>query len=139
MVGKDYATLVRRFLDEAYNQSNLDVGDELLTPDCVFHTPGIDIEGIEGWKKFASTFLMAFPGDLKCMVEETVTEGDSVAARWTCNGTHRGMLRGIPPTDRQVTWIGMGFYLLSDGKIKEVWGLNDQLSILQQVGAISTR
>ncbi len=37
---------------------------------------------------------------------------------------------------RQVTWMGMAVYHLTGGKIDRVWGLNDALGIIQQVGAI---
>jgi predicted ester cyclase len=48
-------------------------------------------------------------------------------------------LRGVPPSGNQVTWVGMAFYSLLDGKITEVWGLNDALGIMQQVGAIPSK
>jgi len=36
MSAQENETLVRRFLEDAYNEGNLAVGDELLTADCVF-------------------------------------------------------------------------------------------------------
>jgi steroid delta-isomerase-like uncharacterized protein len=130
--------IVRRFLEKAYNQGNLAVGDELLAEDCVFYTPA-PIQGIAGWKQFATAFLTAFPDDLQVTIDELFVAGDKVAARWTAQGTHKGPLRGIPPSGNQVTWVGMAFYSLSDGKIAEVWGLNDALGIMQQIGAIPSK
>src|SRR4030042_4094543 len=99
-------TLVRRFLDEAYNKRNLAIGDELLTADCVFHAYPTVIQGIAGWKVYASTFLTAFPDDLQLTVEDSFTSADKVAARWTARGTHKGSLRGIAPTGKEVKWSG---------------------------------
>jgi steroid delta-isomerase-like uncharacterized protein len=130
--------IVRRFLEEAYNQGNLAVGDELLEENCVFHTPA-PIQGIAGWKQFATAFLTAFPDDLRVTIDDMFVAGDKVAARWTAQGTHKGPLRGIPPSGNQVTWVGIAFYSLSDGKITEVWGLNDALGIMQQIGAIPSK
>ena len=130
--------IVRRFLEEAYNQGNLAVGDELLAEDCVFYTPA-PIQGIAGWKQFATAFLTAFPEDLRVTIDELFVAGDKVAVRWTAQGTHKGPLRGIPPTGNQVTWVGIAFYGLSNGKITEVWGLNDALGIMQQIGAIPSK
>ncbi|MBI5968013.1 MAG: ester cyclase [Deltaproteobacteria bacterium] len=138
MSAKENEALVRRFLEEAYNKGNLAIGDELLTANCVFRTPGA-IEGIAGWKQFATAFLTAFPEDLHITIDDTVAEGDKVAARWTARGTHKGPLRGIAPTGKPVTWIGIAIYQLSGGKIKEVWGLNDALGIMQQIGAIPSK
>lgn len=129
---------VRRFLEEAYNRGNLAVGDELLAENCVFYTPA-PIQGIAGWKQFATAFLTAFPDDLRVTIDDLFVAGDKVAARWTAQGTHKGPLRGIPPTGNQVTWVGIAFYSLSHGKITEVWGLNDALGIMQQIGAIPSK
>jgi steroid delta-isomerase-like uncharacterized protein len=130
--------LVRRFLEQAYNQGNLAVGDELLAADCVFYTPA-PILGIAGWKQLATAYLAAFPDDLHVAIDEMFTAGDKVAARWNARGTHKGPLRGFPPSGNLVTWVGMAFYSLSDGKITEVWGLNDALGIMQQIGALPSK
>jgi predicted ester cyclase len=44
----------------------------------------------------------AFP-DLKHTVDEMIAEGNTVAARWTVRGTHRGDFQGIAPTDKVVS------------------------------------
>ena len=129
---------MQRFLDEAYNKRNLAVGDEMLTANCVFYTPTA-IQGIAGWKMFATAFLTAFPNDLQITVEDIFATGDKVAARWTARGTHQGPLRGIAPTGKEVRWLGMALYYFSSGKIKQVWGLNDALGIMQQIGAIPSK
>jgi steroid delta-isomerase-like uncharacterized protein len=134
---QDNQALVRRFLDEAYNKRNLAVGDELLTADCVFNGFPTAIQGIAGWKKYAAAFLTAFPDDLQVIVEDSIATMDKVAARWTAKGTHKGPWRGIKPTGRKVRWFGVALFTFSGGRIKEVWGLNDVLSIMQQIGAIS--
>jgi len=127
--------IVRKFLDEAYNKRNLAVGDELLTANSVLHWPGGDTTGPEGWKRFATGFLTAFP-DLHVSIEDIVAKEDKVVARWTSRGTHEGELQGIAPTGKRVTVMGMGIYRLVGGKIQEIWGLNDKFGMLQQLGVI---
>ena len=138
MTTDENAALVRRFLEEAYNQGSLAVGDELLAEECVFYTPA-PIPGISGWMQFAAAFLTAFPDDLQVRIDDIFSAGDKVVARWTAQGTHNGPLRGIPASGRQVTWLGMAIYCLSNGKITEVWGLNDALGIMQQIGALPSK
>jgi steroid delta-isomerase-like uncharacterized protein len=133
---QDNEAIVRRLLDEAYNKRNLAIGDELLADDCVFHALPKAIQGIEAWKIYAAAFLTAFPDDLQVTVEDSFATANKVAARWTARGTHRGPLRGIAPTGKEVRWIGVALYYFSGGKIKEVWGLNDALGMIQQIGAI---
>lgn len=132
MRNREIENVVRRFLVDAYNKGDLTVGDELLTTDCTFHIPNT-IEGIPGWKRFASAFLTAFPDDLEVTIMDIFAAGDKVTARWIAKGTHKGPLRGIQATNKQVTWMGIGIYLLAGGKIREVWGLNDALGIVEQI------
>ncbi|MFQ6050639.1 MAG: ester cyclase [Candidatus Hydrothermarchaeota archaeon] len=47
------------------------------------------------------------------------------------------MVRRFAPTGKQVTWTGMAIYHLAGGKIEYIWGLNDALGIMQQIGFIS--
>ena len=136
MFVQDNEAIVRRFLDQAYNKRNLAVGDELLADDCVFHALPKAIRGIEGWKIYATAFLTAFPDDLLVIIEDSFATVDKVAACWTAQGTHKGILRGIAPTGKEVRWLGVALYYFSGSKIKEVWGLNDALGMMQQIGGI---
>ena len=85
---------------------------------------------------YAASFLTAFPDDLQVTVEDSFAAADKVAARWIAQGTHDGPLRGFAPTGKEVRWLGVALYYFSGGKIKEVWGLNDAFSMMQQIGAI---
>ena len=133
---QDNEIIVRRLLDEAYNKRNLAVGDKLLASDCIFHAFPSAILGIAGWKVYATAFLTAFPDDLQVIVEDSISVTNKVAARWTARGTHKGFLRGIAPTGKDVKWSGLAFYYFSGAKIKEVWGLNDTLGMMQQISVI---
>jgi predicted ester cyclase len=128
--------IVRRLLHEAYNKRNLAVGDELLADDCVFHALPQAILGIAGWKNYATVWLTAFPDNLQVTVEDSFATTNKVAARWIAQGTQSGPLRGIAPTGKGVRWFGVGIFYFSGDKIREVWGLNDALSVMQQIGAI---
>jgi predicted ester cyclase len=130
MSARKNKVLVCRFLNEAYNKGNLTIGHDLLADNCVFHQPGPEIEGVQGWKGFATGFLNAFPDDLEITIEDTVAKGKKVAVRWTARGTQAGPLRGIDPTNRQMRWTGMAIYYLSNGRIKQAWGGNHPLCIM---------
>jgi predicted ester cyclase len=95
MSASENEALVRRFLEEAYNQGNLSVGDQLLADDCIFYTPA-PIPGIAGWKQYAAANLTAFPGDLQVTIDDLFAAGDKGTARWTAQGTHNGPLLGHP-------------------------------------------
>lgn len=67
-----------------------------------------------------------------------LAEGDKVAVRYTGSGTHQGDFAGIPASGKRVTIKGIDMFRMADGKITEEWLNFDQLSMLQQMGAIPT-
>lgn len=137
MSTEENKAIVRQFLGEAYGKKKLAVGDKWLAANPVLHTPGLDMEGREAWKRYATMFLTAFP-DLDIAVDETIAEGDKVVACWTARGTHKGDLQGIAPTGKQVRWTGIAIYRFAGGKIEEIWGWNDKFGMMQQLGVIPT-
>src|SRR5579859_965872 len=98
--------LLRRYIEEAFNQGNLAVIDAASTPQSVTHVPGApDVTGIAGAKQFVTQYRAAFP-DLHLTIDDEVADGDTVVQRWTSRGTHRGAFQGLAPTGKQVTVAG---------------------------------
>lgn len=125
-----------RIFDEAFNQGNLAVVDQVVSPNHFAHiTFGGGPHGPGGLRWLIATFRTAFP-DLKCTVEDEIREGDTVAARWMMRGTHQGLFLGNPPTGRPVEVQGIIFARISNGRIAEDWTLIDQMGILQQLGLV---
>ena len=127
--------LARRLFEETWNSKNLDVMDELVAPNFVFHNSVQTLYGPEGFKQFATTYHRAFPA-AHFTIEDTIAEGDTVVLRWTARGKHEGELLGIPPTGKEVTVSGISISLISNGKNVEGWGEFDALGMLQQIGVI---
>jgi steroid delta-isomerase-like uncharacterized protein len=127
---------VRRILDEAFNQGNLAVIDEVFTSNHFTHTasPGLPNSN-EGLKQLVTLFRTAFP-DLKCTVEDEINANGKVAAHWTMSGTHKGPLMGTPPTGKSFSIQGLLFARIENGKIAEDWTLTDQMGMLQQLGMV---
>ncbi|GAC1360591.1 MAG: ester cyclase [Ktedonobacteraceae bacterium] len=135
MSAEENKALTRRFYEEVFNKKNLAACDEFIDPNGIDHGLPPGLTGIEGTKQFISMYLAAFP-DLQMTIEDLVAEGDRVALRWTCRGTHRGELMGIPPTGRQVTVTGIEINRFAGGKSIEHWLNNDTFGMLQQLGVI---
>ena len=137
MAAEDNKAVVRRVIEEMFNQGNLDTADELIAPDYVDHDPAMpeEVRGPEGFKEFAAAYRAAFP-DLHMEIEAQIAEGDLVATRWTATGTHEGDLMGIAPTGRRVRQPGMDINRFSDGKVAETWEGYNPMVMMQQIGAI---
>jgi predicted ester cyclase len=100
-VSEENKAVALRYLEEAINQRNLDVLDDIFSPKFVDHTavPG-QAPGIEGLKQFFAMMRAGFP-DFSASVEDLFAEGDSVAIRFTFRGTHQGEFMDIsPPANR---------------------------------------
>ena len=129
--------VVRRLFEELWNKSNLSVAEELFAPNYVHHDPSTPDFGLgpESEKKRATLYLTAFP-DLRLMIEDLIAEGETVMARWSCQGTHKGDLSGIAPTGKKFTLTGMTIARLADGKMAEGWINWDALGMFQQLGVV---
>lgn len=114
---------VRRLIDDVLNGGRLDAIDELFTPTAA-----------RAARKWIEPFRSSFP-DLHMEIVELVAEDDAVVGRFRCSATHLGEWRGQPATGRRFENVDeVYFYRLEDGRIARMWGLEDTLSRLRQLG-----
>ena len=129
--------VVRRLFEEVWNKGNLPLADELFTPNYAHHdasTPDVG-RGPESEKKRATLYRTAFP-DMQLNIEDIIAEGETVMARWSCRGTHKGDLSGIAPTGKQVNFSGVSIARFANGKMAEGWVNWDALGLMQQLGVV---
>jgi len=86
-------------------------------------------------KRLFTEFYSAFP-DWREEIVELVAEGDTVAGRFRCSGTHRGKFLGEDPTGRRMEVEEVFFLRAEDGKFVDFWALEDSLSRMRQLGLI---
>ncbi len=130
-------TLVRRLFDEVWNKGHQQVADELFAQNYNHHdssTPDLG-RGPDSEKKRVTLYRNAFP-DIRFTVEDLIAEGESVTARWSCHGTHKGELNGIAPTGRQFTISGISVARFTNGKMIEGYVNWDALGMMQQLGVV---
>jgi steroid delta-isomerase-like uncharacterized protein len=127
-------TIVRRYLETAWNKKDSTIVDELVAPDFVQHAANVP-PGREGVKKF---FQMVYSGipDARFTLDNIMAEGEQVATRFRVSGTQSGPFLGIPPTGKSLTITGMALLILREGKITENWNELDMLGALRQLGVI---
>ncbi len=106
--------LIRRYIDEAWNNNNLAVLDEITTDPEYYRTT-------------ITKLRIAYP-DLHITIDEIITEGNIVVYRWTAHGTHE---LGV-----HLHWIGMTFNRIQDRKIVEDYVVADRLTLLEQLGIV---
>jgi steroid delta-isomerase-like uncharacterized protein len=135
MTSSNKELVVRLWYEELWNKWNLNAADELFSADYQLHIPGVPVPlDRNGAKQVVTMFSGSFP-DLTHTVDEVIAEGDTVAARWTVNGTHRGEFQGIPASGKSVQLSGITVHHFAGGKVRETWLAFDTATLLQQIGA----
>jgi len=136
----EYENLAYRWFEEVWNKQREDAIDEMFHEDGLAHglsgEDGGPLRGPEGFKALHRAFLETFP-DLKVTVEETVCEGENIAARCTVTGTHLGEGLGVSPTETGIEFTGLAIIKVRDGKIIEAWNNFDFMSMYQQLGVLN--
>jgi len=130
--------VIRRLVEEVWNKGDLSAVEQLLTPNYTHHdsaTPDFG-RGPEAERKRASLYRAAFP-DLHMTIENIISEGDTVMARWSCHATHKGELNGIAPTGKRIDITGISVCRISGGKLAEGWVQWAALGMMQQLGVVS--
>jgi steroid delta-isomerase-like uncharacterized protein len=127
---------IQRFYDEVLCNGNRDAIDELVTDDVIDHEalPG-QPEGKEGVAFFMNVMREAF-SDLEVTIGQSLESGDLAAARVTITGKHTGEFMGVPASDKSFEIESIDIIRIEDGKCAEHWGVTDNMSLMQQLGAI---
>ncbi len=135
MATEDNKAVVRRFF-EAGNRGDLDLLDELMTPDCVRHsqaTPDVEVRSREDFKRFHQETGVTFP-DQRVTIDMLVAEGDLVAFYGSFAGTQKGPMGPFPPSGKQMKVDISGVFRLEAGKLAELWVTWDNIAGLAQLG-----
>ena len=157
MPGTEQEQLVRRVVDEVWNEGNTATIEEVYAPDLVEHadmpfdafgqdqgaviglyggviTP-IEQPSREGMKHRVLSIRTAMP-DMKMTIDDLSVDGDTVRYRWTLKGTHTGPFREVAATNKSVTVTGKNTERFQ-GKIVERWVEADLSDMMRQLGVES--
>ena len=129
--------ILRRYAKEVWEEGNLPAIENYIASHYVRHDPGLpaEVRGPDGIRQLVPLYRAAFP-DINFTADVLFGVDDMVAVRWLVRGTHRGELMGIPATGRPLSITAIELFRFEGGKIAEQWVLVDNLSMLQQLGAM---
>lgn len=139
-----YERLVRRFYEEAYNEGEYAVLEELFAPayagignagyDQGASGPGVARQGVERLRT-------AFP-DISFDVRAVYIDGETAVAHLAVTGTHDGPWEIGPaddpfvaePSGTAVAFGGMRSFRFEDGTVVESFGYGEWLSVAVDLG-----
>jgi len=145
MSTEDNKAVVGKWFTEFWGSDfNPAVIDELAHPDIRFeyslHSP---LRGRDQVRRFASEFRAAFPDLGFSGTADLIAEGDYVVGQWEGGGTHTGdafsdlPVGSLPAgSGRTMHFTGTTVIRVEDGMIAEEIGLDDGVTVLQQLGLI---
>ena len=123
----------RRIVEEVFNNRDMSVIPELISPDFAYDAFFGSFRGPEGFRQMCELQNEAFP-DLHYTIEDIIVEGDKVVSHLTWSGTFKGKFGGIEPTGKRITLTEAVFSTFKDGKETGPSTIADMLSFFQQAG-----
>lgn len=128
--------LVRAIFEQGWNQQEFREVEKWLTNSLQFHYRGtVFSTNLQELQQLVAQWRSAFP-DLHFTIGAIVAEHDTVAVRLTYTGTHLGHWAGVAPSKRQIEVEEMMFFRFDDTSLVEAWEVQDELALLQQIGAL---
>jgi steroid delta-isomerase-like uncharacterized protein len=117
-------TIARRFVDEIINARKIEMTNNFVTPDIIYHGMAEEVRGLEEFKRWVAEDLSAFP-DMKVTILDDVGEQNKVAIRWTLKATHEKDFADFPATHKKFETQGADIFHFEGDKIKEAWTVCD--------------
>ncbi|WP_109126410.1 ester cyclase [Dyella sp. C11] len=122
--------------DTFWNTGDESLAKAALSPEFIDRTPPPGrAQGPEGPLQASRTFRQAVP-DLTCDVQQMLVVGDRVVSHLHFAGHFTGSFNGVQGKGQAIDFIATDIYRVTDGKIVENWHLEDNLTLLKQLGAI---
>ena len=129
-------TLAARRYATFWSSGSPDFARAALAPDFNDRTlpPGRQ-QGIVGALAASAAFHAAVP-DLNCEIQQIIISGDRVVSHLRFTGHFTGTFNGKQGQGQAVDFIATDIYRIADGRIAENWHLEDNLTFMQQIGAV---
>src|SRR5687768_6747406 len=116
MTIEENKALVRRFVEEIFEQGWAEAVDELLADDFESHTWPSTGDG-KADLRLAIDRVSGALDDVRFAVEDLIAEDDRVAVRLTSSAKQVGEFMGMPPSNRSYTIGEIHIFRIRDGKM----------------------
>ena len=129
--------LAARRYDTFWNTGEEQLAIDALAPDFMDRTlPPGRAQGVQG-PLAASKFVRTAIPDLSCEIEQMIVTGDRVVTHLHFRGHFTGRFKDAQGKGEVVDFIATDIYRIANGRIAENWHLEDNLTLLQQLGQVA--
>ncbi len=124
--------LAQRLFEEAVQNGNVAVIDELFAPGAEFEAPD------DGQGTYRDHIAALHRGleNVTCELERVIAEDDRVAVRARIGGKSAGAWEGLPASGRDVSFVAITILEFRDGRVTRCVEARDNITIWLQVGDI---
>jgi predicted ester cyclase len=92
-------------------------------------------QGFKGVLKASKNFRAAIP-DLRAEIEELLVVNDRAVVRYVMTGHFTGKFKDLKGDGREISFRAVDIYRVQNGQITDNWHLEDNLSLMQQLGVV---
>ena len=129
--------LAARRYDTFWNNGEEQLATDALAPDFMDRTlPPGRVQGVQG-PLAASKFVRTAIPDLTCEIEQMMVAGDHVVTHLHFRGHFTGRFKEVQGKGEVIDFIATDIYRIANGRIAENWHLEDNLTLLQQLGQVA--
>lgn len=126
--------LVIRLIEEVQNRGNIDLCEEIFSPNFINHTPPRQIPNdVEGMRMIFSMTRDAFP-DGKFTILDQISDESKVWTRKAFLGSFTEPYGTLPPNGNKIEYEIIDIIKIVQGKMVEHWNIINQLPLLKQLG-----
>ena len=118
---------------EAWSKGDIEALMEVFSPDFVFHSQSGQDNSLEDTIYALKQHMVTWP-DRTFSVEDMFVKGDKIARMTTFRATHTVDVKGLPATGKKVEIRSMDIIRIENGKIVEMWNVEDNLTFFKQLG-----
>ena len=92
-------------------------------------------QGLDGVLEASKNFRAAIP-DLRAEIEELLVVDDRAVVRYLFTGHFIGTFKDLKGDGHEISFRAVDIYRVQNGQISDNWHLEDNLSLMQQLGAV---
>ncbi len=133
----DAMILAARRYDGFWSTGEEALARQALAPDFIDRTlPAGRPQGVPGPLAASRGFRAAIP-DIRCNIEQMLVAGDRVVVHLHFTGHFTGRMGETQGRGQPVDFVATDIYRIADGRIAENWHIEDNLSLLRQMGMVA--
>ncbi|MCK5443226.1 MAG: ester cyclase [Maribacter sp.] len=123
------------FIENAWNQKNMDSLRSISTENYIRHLNGIEVATNQNeLEANMGIYFKGFP-DLKLTIDRSTIKDGHLYAKWTFEGTNTGVFGEAPATGKSIVVSGYSEISFdSEGKMTQEDVYYNELALLQQLG-----